>query len=188
MTGSLLDAAQLGEHLDRYRHSLFRMESLPEYAVTDDGDDFQRWMRGEREPTWSRINPWLDMLRADTAAKKVNTRVRVLSEHLTDYEIYSCTWGYPFTTAAGEDVRVLRRGEHHPMARNGRYGDWWLIDDTEVVVMRYDDHGRFEGAEVVSNPLLVTAYRVLRNTAWAAAEPFGRWWARHPELHRKVAA
>lgn len=184
----LLDADQLGERLDRYQHSLFRMETLPEYAVDDDGDDYRRWLRGEPEPTWSRITPWLDMLRADHAAGKVNTRVRLFTEHLTDYQLYAAQWGYPFTSAAGEDIRVLRRGEHD-FPRLSVQGDFWLVDDTDLLDMCYDTAGRFEGAELVTNPTQVADYRAIRDATWVAAEPFPRWWARHPELHqRKVAA
>lgn len=183
---ALLDETQLGERLDRFEAKLFRMERLPEYVVDSDGGDYERWLSGAAEPTWSRKQSWLDVLRAERAAGKVSSRVRVLSERPTDYERYACEWGYALNAAAGEDIRVLRVGEHAVPPWLG-VGDWWLVDDREVVAMYYDPQGRFEGAEVLATSA-AKAYRRARDEAWAAAEPFGQWWARHPELHRKAAA
>ncbi|MPZ66637.1 MAG: hypothetical protein GEU83_14375 [Pseudonocardiaceae bacterium] len=182
----LLDVDELGTHLDCYRQRLFRMETLPAYAVSADGDDYHRWVAGEREPTWERKQPWLDVLRADRVARKIRYRVRILSKELTDYERYACEWGYALNAEAGEDIRVLRRGEHDiPSGIIER--DFWVVDDDQVVAMHYDKHGQFEGAEPL--PWSYSGmYRNTRDVAWAAGEPFGPWWARHPELHRYVAA
>lgn len=183
---TLLSAAQLGAALESYRQRLFRMETLPAYAVSADGDDYHRWAAGESEPTWERKRPWLDTLRADRAAGKVRYRLRVLSAELTDYERYACEWGYALNTEAGEDIRVLRHGEHDiPAGVVER--DFWVVDDDLAVLMHYDEHARFAGAEPVP-AAAIGAYRYGRDVAWEAGEPFGQWWARHPELHRSVAA
>lgn len=179
---TMLDAAELGAHLERYRHRLFRMETLSAYAVSADGDDYHRWVAGEREPTWERKQPWLDTLRADRAVGKVRYRLRILSAELTDYERYACEWGYALNTEAGEDIRVLRHGEHdipHGVIER----DFWVVDDDLAVLMHYDEHARFAGAELP----LPGLYRRARDVAWEAGEPFGQWWARHPELRRSVA-
>lgn len=180
--GTRLDAAALGTHLGRFERGLFRMETLPAYAVESDGDDYHRWVAGEPEPTWERKNRWLDVLRAERAAGKVSSRVRILTEHLTDYERYSCEWGYALNAAAGEDIRVLRRGEHTISGVIER--DFWVVDDDHAVVMIYGKGGRFEGAKIMPD---VFPWIAARDTAWAAAEPFPAWWARHPELHRQAA-
>lgn len=182
---TLLDVDGLIVELGAYRERIFRMETLPSYAVDDDGDDFHRWVAGEPEPTWTRKQPWLDVLHAEHAAGKLRSRVRILSDQLTDYERYACEWGYALNAAAGEDIRVLRRGEHAiPAGLIER--DFWVVDDDRVVAMHYDRHGRFEAGEVLPDRA-VSAHLATRDTAWAAAEPFTAWWARHPELHRAVA-
>ncbi len=182
----LLDTAGLGRRLGYFRERLFRMETLPAYAVDTDGGDYQRWLAGEPEPTWERKARWMDVLRQERAAGKVSSRVRILSEQLTDYERYACAWGYALNTEAGEDIRVLHRGEHRiPDGLIDR--DFWVVDDDEVVEMYYDEHGRFEGAEVLPQAEL-TAHLESRNASWVAAEPFAVWWGRHPELHCRAAA
>lgn len=182
----LLDTTELGRRLGDFRERLFRMETLPAYAVDSDGGDYQRWLAGEPEPTWERKTRWMDVLRQERAAGKVSSRVRILSEQLTDYERYACAWGYALNTQAGEDIRVLHRGEHRiPDGLIDR--DFWVVDDDEVVEMHYDEHGRFEGAEVLPQAEL-TAHLESRDASWAAAEPFAVWWGRHPELHCRAAA
>ncbi len=177
-----LDAAALGTHLGRFERRLFRMETLPAYAVESDGDDYNRWVAGDPEPTWERKNRWLAVLRAERAAGKVSARVRILTEELTDYERYSCEWGYALNAKAGEDIRVLRRGEHpvHGFIQQ----DFWVVDDAQALAMIYGEGGRFEGAEILPD---VAPWIAARDTAWADAEPFQQWWARHPELHRQAA-
>lgn len=181
----LLDPSELGAHLGRFRRRLFRTETLPAYAVDADGDDYQRWLAGEPDPTWERKNRWLDMLRAERAAGKVSSRVRILSERLTDYERYACEWGYALNAGAGEHIRILHRGEHPIPSIIER--DFWVIDDDQAVAMLYDERGRFEGADVrpVSE---LEDYRDVRDAAWAGAEPISDWWARHPELRRRLVA
>ena len=44
------------------------------------------------------------------------------------------------TPRAGEDIRILDTSEHAlPDAELGQ--DFWVLDDTHVVLMRYDDQG-----------------------------------------------
>ncbi len=83
---ALLDLDQLGEHLDRFRHRLFRLETLPSYAVDSDGDDFHRWLAGDFTVS-DRHRRWMDVLRRERAEGRVSARVRVLSRVLTDYEL-----------------------------------------------------------------------------------------------------
>ncbi len=180
-----LDIDGLVDELGRYRERIFRMETLPAYAVDDDGDDFHRWVAGEPDPTWARKQPWLDVLRAERAGGKLRYRVRILSDRLTDYERYACEWGYALNAAAGEDIRVLRRGEHD-IPPDLIEKDFWVIDDDRVVAMHYDRHGRFEAGELLP-ARVVAAHLTSRDAAWDAAEPFGEWWRRHPELRRAVA-
>lgn len=180
-----LELPELTQRLGRFQERLFRMEARPEYAVAADGDDFTRFIAGETEPTWTRKQPWLDALRAERTARKIRYRVRLLSHWLTDYERYACEWGYALNAEAGEYIKVLRRGEHDIPAGLIE-GDFWVIDDAQVVAMHYDEHGRFEAAEVLP-PTALKAHITSRDLAWKAAEPFLHWWERHPDLHRPVA-
>jgi len=184
-----MDAEALGRFIDERYHRpgdcLFRMEVLPEYDVSSDEEDFRRWLDGATKPTWSRKQPWLDTLRRERDNGQISRRIRILSAQVTDYERYACDFGYRYN-GAYEEIRVLHRGEHEiPPGLIER--DFWIINDSVVVTMNYDDRGGFQGAKVADSAELPGHLRT-RDTAWAVAEPFAQWWGRHPELHRKTAA
>jgi hypothetical protein len=185
-----MDAEKLGQYIDQHfhrpGHRLFRMEVLPEYAVDSDGEDYRRWLAGATEPTWSRKQPWLDTLRRERDNNQLSMRVRILSPDVTNYERYACEFGYAYNVEAGEDIRVLRRGEHTLPADIVQH-DFWLINNDIVIPMSYDAAGRFESASV-ADASEVSGYLRARESAWSAAEPFATWWARHPELHCRSAA
>ncbi|MGH3975254.1 MAG: DUF6879 family protein, partial [Pseudonocardiaceae bacterium] len=139
-----MDFEALGCFIDeRYKQpgdQLFRMEVLPEYEVASDGEDFRRWLEGATEPTWTRKQPWLDTLRREREHGQISTRVRILSDQVTDYERYACDFGYRYN-GEYEDIRVLHRGEHEiPAGLIER--DFWIIRDSIVVTMYYGEHGR----------------------------------------------
>lgn len=181
----LMDLSTLGEfieaHAVRPGDSVFRMECLPAYAVTSDGDDFHRWLAGAAEPTWARKQAWLDALSEDRANGIEHRRVRCFGSTLTDYELYSCQWGYALNQDAGEEIRVLRDGEHQ--VPNLLDTEYWIINSDIVVPVLYDAAGGFVGAAVLGSER-VEEFLTDRDVAWHAAEPFDQWWSRHPELHR----
>lgn len=186
----LMGLPTLGDFIESHAinpgDSVFRMECLPEYAVTSDGDDYHRWLAGAAEPTWERKQPWLDVLTEDRAKGIEHRRVRRFGRTLTDYELYSCQWGYAFNHSAGEEIRVLRDGEHQvPELLDTEY---WIINGGIVVPVLYDSAGGFVGAAILG-PERVDEFLADRDAAWHAAEPFDEWWSRHPELqHQRLVA
>lgn len=184
-----LDERALGEFIDaHYRRSgdhLFRMERLPLYDVPHQAAELARWRAGETEPDWNGKQSWLDTLADESHRGLVSQRVRRFGRELTDDELMSCHWGYRYN-GRYEDIRVLHEGEHDIPAGLIEQ-DYWIVADTFVVAMHYDPGGRFLGAEVLP-PDRLHDFVHDRDRAWAVAEPFSTWWARHPELHRRPAA
>jgi hypothetical protein len=175
----MLTAAELGDYIDsRLTRSAFRLETLDNYDVGSDGEDFARYLRGEPGPTPERKRPWLDRLRREKQAGILNHRVHVLTTPLTDYLRYECEWGYQ-PNAEFEDICILDLTER-PRPEGLVEHDFWLIDDRDGIRMHYDPVGRFLGAEPVETDQ-VRLYQRCRDVAATAAEPFGTWWARHPE-------
>lgn len=186
----LLDGDELWDFIEAYYSApgdqLFRMEQLPVYNVPHQSADLDAWLAGG-QPNWEAKRSWWDVLAADHDCGQRQSRVRIFSEHLTDDELMSCHWGYPYT-GRWEDIRVLRRGEHAIPAELLKC-DYWIIADAHVILMHYSDAGAFQRGEVLSTARL-TEFTRDRDRAWDAAEPFGTWWERHPELHdqRRMAA
>lgn len=181
----MLTATELGEYIDaRLTKSAFRLELLDTYDVEADGGDFERFLRGEPEPTPERKRPWLERLRREASAGILNHRVHVLRTPLTDYLRYECEWGYVSNAAAGEDIRILDLTERALPDGVPDY-DFWLIDDQHAIRMHYDQAGRFLGAEPVDD---LSLYQQSRDALVSASEPFQAWWARHREEWREHRA
>lgn len=166
---------------DHFHKTAARLEVRDLYAVASDGGDFARYLAGEDAPDPARKNAWLDELRADAAAGKHWQWVHVVRGPLSDYLRYAFEWGYRLNIRAGAEVKILDLAEHpRPDGLVGE--DFWVFDDGAVLVMIYDDQGRFLGAEPVSDQ--DGRYRRALEAAWHAAEPFDQYWQAHPAYHR----
>lgn len=182
---TLLNAEQLTAVLDGTRRTLFRLETLPAYD-SPSAMDFQRWRAGETEPTWSRKQPWLDTLNRWASEGRPRSRVRLIHDPITEYERFACDWGYRLNAQAGEQIRILDLAATSvPAGLDAAPGDWWLMDDRDVVRMHYYPGGVFRGAEVL-DPQHTPRHRAAMDAAWRVAEDFTTWWDRHPE-HRRSA-
>ena len=167
----------------RTTRSAFRLETLDRYDVDSDQDNFRRYLAGEDGPSWAAGDEWMDYLAAERASGIRRYRVHVFASPLSPYLRYECEWGYVYTSQAGEEIYILDTAE---TARPGGLLDeeFWLYDDRWVVVMHYDNQGRFTDA--VALPESETPrYRRQRDLALAAAVPFSSWWEAHPENRRK---
>jgi hypothetical protein len=177
----VLDEKALGDALSAAQRSLFRLETLDRYDVGSDGGDLARYLRGEPGPDMDRKRAWHKVLQADQARGVRNYRVHVVRSPVSPYCRYEMEWGYALN-APYEDIGILDLAEvERPAGLVGH--DFWLVDDHQAVRMRYDDDGRYLGAEIVAAADL-PRYRTARETAWAAAVPFARYWAAHPQYHR----
>jgi hypothetical protein len=110
--------------------------------------------------------------------------VHVVRGPLSDYLRYSIEWGYLPNTGAGAQVRILDLAEHS-QPDGLIMDDYWVFDDGAVLLMIYDDEGRFIGAEPAEDD---GRYREALQAAWQAAEPVSDYWAAHPQYHRQFAA
>lgn len=183
---TLLDLSQLKQTLETASRDLFRWETLPAYEVASDGTDYGRYLDGADAPTPERKQPWLDTLRAEAESGRTRRRVRIIHDPITDYERYSCEWGYSLNSQAGELIRVIdlaRASLPSELTRIPR--DFWLVDGHEVVAMHYDPDGRFHGGELL-DPREAAEYVVAAEVAWELGEDFTTWWNQHPKHHRAV--
>lgn len=183
----MLDERQLDQFFaDHFQRTAFRLEVRDSYDVEAERVSLARYLAGEPGPDPDRTSPWLDELRADTAAGKRWQWVHVVRGPLSDYLRYEFEWGYAINIHAGADVRILDLAERSPAAALPDQ-DFWLLDDEAVLIMRYDERGHFLGADPAT-PGDLPRYRRARDVAWRTAEPFADYWAGHPGYHRRVRA
>lgn len=168
---------------ERTTRSAFRLECLDRYQVDADQDNVSRYLTGQSGPSWAQGDDWMDYLAAEEAQGIRRYRVHVLASPLSDYLKYECEWGYVYTTAAGEEVSIIDTSET-PRPAGLPDEEFWLYDDRYVVVVDYDDQGRFIDARPLPESE-TPRYRGYRDLAMSAAVPFAAWWARHPENLRE---
>ncbi len=89
-----------------------------------------------------------------------------MSVPLTDYSRFG-VWASQFTTAAGEDIRYLTRGQAQDMGLPNH--DYWLFDSRLLVAMHFDDADRFLGGEVVEDAAVIVQHNYWRDAAWHRA-------------------
>jgi hypothetical protein len=172
---------QSAEFFDCFRHSAWRLEALPAYGTAESDPSFAAYLRaGQLTPleVRPRAQAWLAAVRQAVASGKRLGRVHVLNRPLSPYLEYELAT-YPENVAAGEDVRIADRDEHPELASLGP--DFWLLDDETpapaVLLMDYDDAGRFVSLERTSDPAVVATCRQARDLAVRCSVPLNEFLA-----------
>jgi hypothetical protein len=84
-------------------------------------------------------------------------RIRILDTPPTPYQAWEI-WVAGFAAQAGEDVRYLTRDHAQDLGVPTDH-DWWLLDDSRLVHLLFDDHDRPLGGEVLTDPQIVQDHR-----------------------------
>jgi hypothetical protein len=154
----------------------FRLETLPEYLVPQEDEDFTAWKRGERRRRTPETSEWLAEIRDSTAAGRRWWRVRVLDYPLTEYSAHELH-AYQDNAAAGEEIYVVDRAWNAELAN--LHEDFWIFDST-VVRMLYDEQGHYLGAERGED---LQHYLDIRDRALRHAIPLADYMRKHePDL------
>lgn len=110
------------------------------------------------------MQPWLRMVQEVTAEGRRFARVRVVELPLSDWTRYSYTLAR-HNIAAGEDIRYIE----HDNAPDLPDYDYWLLDSSKLVVMRFDETDRFVGGEIIEDPSEIVQANYWRDAAWHKA-------------------
>jgi hypothetical protein len=164
--GVPITAADLDSLLaDGIRQSAFRLEAQPSYAVGIERDALRQFANGNAQPPseYGWWQEWLDLIAGHSRLGRVIERVRVLADPLSIYQKW-LLWGDRWHASAGERIRYLRRNQADaiglPVDR-----DWWLLDATQVVVMRFTPGGKLASTELLTDTKAVSPYRRWRELA-----------------------
>lgn len=161
---------------DRLQREAFRLEVQQSYAgVPDPGWD--AWKAGLPVPVRTPdTDQWLARIARDAAAGRRWYRVLVVDWPLTSYLRYELD-AFAAHTAAGEEVYVADRGAHPDLAV--MVDDYWMVDESFVAVMRFDEEHRPLGPEDPPEP--VETFIARRDLALTHAVPLDSWVAEHRE-------
>lgn len=187
--GSPLSIEEFGALFSSFERSAFRLETLPEYAVDQEIDVFNRWLAGEPNLPKDWLPEWFQQIADSTNAGREWTQIHAFAGGLNPYLKYEIEWAYVMSDEAGMKVAILDdpRPQHHFGALP--YEDFWLFDDSVVVAMDYDAEGHFTGARKITDPATVSRYRQARDVALRHATPLAEYRRTHREaLSRRGTA
>lgn len=143
----LLDGPEWQEFLHTFDRDAFRLETHPVYRMPAEQDGLRRFLAGEPIRT-DETQGLLSKIRAHTQAGKTVGRVHIITRPLTDYLRFEFAH-YRVNVTAGEEIRILDiTGRPNPglPAR-----DFWMFDETRVVLMNYDAGGNQINRTLISD-------------------------------------
>ncbi|GAA2738622.1 DUF6879 family protein [Actinocorallia aurantiaca] len=155
---------------DSFETSAFRLETLPAYDVASEREEYETFLK-TGQLVIPPEDPWLTRVRHFRAIGRTIGRVHVLTRPLSDYLRYEFAV-YAYTTAAGEDVRILDLTDQPNPGLPSQ--DFWLFDERQVVRMDYDESGVQLGRELLEavDPAPYVAWKQL---ALTYAVPFAKY-------------
>lgn len=162
--GRRLTEAEWAEQLRSFDHTAFRLEVQPTYAEAEETSTVKRFLAGDpQDPTEvPELQAWFDQVDALIQQGKRIERVRVHDNPPTPYQQW-VRWIGTWNAKAGELIRYMTRAQARDvglMPADGKV-DWWLLDSSRLVVMRFDDDGHRIENELVTDPA-----EVVQACAW----------------------
>lgn len=153
-----LTGAEFAEAIHRFEHTAFRLELQDSYAEPEEDDLYAAFLRGNSPAptTVPELTEWYRRVSEHARQGKRIERVRVQQDPPTDYQRFERYLDY-WNQQAGEVMRYLTRQRAHeigllPAAGNS---DWWLLDSSKLVVMRFDGEGHRISNELITDPSVV---------------------------------
>jgi len=158
-----------GALFERFERSAFRVEARDRYDVPDEREDLAAFLNEQEvSPRTPGNDSWLALVAHATASGRRVERVRIVGRPLTEYTRFEFAV-YPENIAAGEKIRVMERSSLQGIDRTWAEEDFWIFDDETVALLRYDEEGRFLGAETAGD---VDAYLSAKQRALTISEDF----------------
>jgi hypothetical protein len=163
--GRQITEAEFGELLSGFARSAFRLETRASYAIGIERDAYHRFLAGHPPPPsevgW--FQDWLSQIRQLCVSGRTIGRVRVLTEPPTDYQRFEM-WCGRWNREAGEQIRYM------PRSRAAGIGlplddDFWLFDETRLIIMRFTDAGEIAGKELITDTGIIARYIAWRDLA-----------------------
>lgn len=171
--------------LRTFRYWVFRLETLQAYADPVEAHSIAAFRRGDPErPADPAEDEWTAMLREHRDAGRVQQRVHVVTEPISDYVRYELCWEYGPHAAAGEDIRIIPVTGAWPA--NVPSFDFTLVDSRLLFRLSYGPSGALLSVELVSDPANIAAACAARDAALHHAVPWSEYIARYPELVRRL--
>lgn len=143
----ITDASWL-DLFDTFERTALRLETRPSYLVDAEQEEYERFLATGIVEDDDPDRRWRRQMRAARDTGRQVARVRFISEPPGDYQrfLMACN---RFNEEDGEDIRYLtyRRADELGLPLR----DFWLFDDSQLLLMHFDKDGRPLDKELVDN-------------------------------------
>ncbi|GGW79465.1 DUF6879 family protein [Streptomyces lomondensis] len=166
---------KFAELLAACTRSAVHLEMRDAYAVDNEADDFETWIRtGQRDtdPASEYWAPWVDLISSTVARGVTVRRARIVSEPVSDYIRYEHA-ATDVNVRAGEQVRWLPRCHASDLALPGN--DFWLFDDHLIRWHHFAGNGAWVRQEISEEPLAAKLCAEAFEAVWARAVPHDQY-------------
>lgn len=171
-----LDGDAWRQFFDSFEREAFRLETLPEYRVANERNDFEHFL-ATGEVNISEGDPWHARVRHFRETGRWIGRVHVVTRPLTDYLRFEFTFQLR-SVRAGEEVRILDLTDRPNPGLPKQ--DFWMFDESKVVRMAYEADGTQIGRELLEE-VDPSPYVAWKRLALEHSEPLTEFCARLQE-------
>ncbi|SEH02254.1 hypothetical protein SAMN05444920_12541 [Nonomuraea solani] len=178
MSDRRLTVPEFVASLHGFRHTAFRLEVRDRYNEPDELPVLRRFLdTGEIDGSY--MQDWIEEFVPRTDAGERMERVRVVSVPHSDYTRFGLALAR-YNIQAGEDIRYLQRDQAAELELPTH--DFWLIDSTTLLILRFGDDDILLGADLVTDPAVVVMHCHYRDVAQHYAVPWQEYTERDVHL------
>lgn len=160
-----------------FQLSAFRLEILQTYSEPSELAAFEAYKLGGQVPH-DFIENWCRLVSDHSKSGKSITRVHLVDLPLSEYLGFEIECAYRFTSASGENIKLLDRATLTASESDLFKEDFWLFDDSKVMVQIYDRLGALMYSRISEDPEIVQYYQTVRDRLLEKAEPFEKFYSR----------
>lgn len=142
-----------------FQHSAFRWQTLDDYRGPAETKSLATYLSGVPKPPDHNARTY-ELARERVAQGMTMLTVKLIRRPLSDYHRYYVEWIIPDMLAAGWEQRIIDNPDRDLGLPDF---DYWLYDDSRVVVLDYDEYGVAQSAELIEED--VEQYRRWRDIA-----------------------
>jgi len=162
---------QFGALFTNFRTEAFRLEMLPVYDVSEEAESYAAFKAGQPPPPHFN-DEWSGFIARKVGQGAAMRRVRLVPNPITDYFRFEAGWYYGPNGAAGEDISFISAGALAPILLTlPIVQDFWVFDHTQLVLMDYDEAGRFKGGRLATGPEIAPYVAAIAPLQAAASVP-----------------
>jgi hypothetical protein len=151
------------QFFESFRREALHLEMRETYGTEAERPYLEKWKAGEKDDAnWAK--PWLDQVRAATAAGRSYRRARLISEPMSDYHRWIKSDSHLFVEA-GEDIRWVPRRLVSAVALPGN--DFWLFDEETAIFTVFAGDGNVAERQLSTDPAVVRLCKSAFEAVWA---------------------